>query len=69
MFCASSAHLQEVKDVNCTCMQHLVFSFSAGGRYTVYYIWKLLYMFRVVPPPIIRSAYNWIYSIWYLSHR
>jgi len=37
-------------------------------RYTVYYIWKLLYMFRVVPPPIIRSAYNCIYSIWYLSH-
>jgi len=38
-------------------------------RYTVYYIWKLLYVFRVVPPPIIRSAYNCIYSIWYLSHR
>ena len=33
------------------------------------YIWKLLYMFRVVPPPIIRSAYNCTYSIWYLSHR
>ena len=27
-------------------------------RYTVYFIWKLLYMFRVVPPPIIRSANN-----------
>jgi len=26
-------------------------------------------MFRVVPPPIIRSIYNCIYSIWYLSHR
>jgi len=38
-------------------------------RYTVYYIWKLLYMFRVVPPPIIRSAYNCTYSIWYLSPR
>ena len=38
-------------------------------RYTVYFIWKLLYMFRVVPPPIIRSANNFIYSIWYLSHR
>jgi hypothetical protein len=33
------------------------------------YIWKLLYMFRVVLPTIIRSAYNCIYSIWYLSHR
>jgi hypothetical protein len=29
----------------------------------------LLYMFRVVLPPIIRSAYNCIYSICYLSHR
>jgi len=38
-------------------------------RYTVYFIWKLLYIFRVVLPPIVRSAYNCIYSIWYLSHR
>jgi len=30
------------------------------------YIWKVLYMFLVVPPPIIRNTY--IYSIWYLSH-
>jgi hypothetical protein len=33
------------------------------------YIWTLLYMFRVAPPPIIRSANTCIYSIWYLSHR
>jgi hypothetical protein len=32
MFRASSAHLQEVSDVNCICMQPLVPSFSAGGR-------------------------------------
>ena len=38
-------------------------------RYTVYFIWELSYMFRVVPPPIIRSACNCVYSIWYLSHR
>jgi len=37
-------------------------------RYTVYFIWKLLYMLRVVPSPIIRSTNNSIYSIWYLSH-
>jgi hypothetical protein len=30
---------------------------------------KLLYMFRVVPPPIIRSANSCIYGIWYLSQR
>jgi hypothetical protein len=37
--------------------------------YIVYFICKLLYMFRVVPPPIIRSANICIYNIWYLSHR
>jgi len=37
--------------------------------YTVYYSWKLIYIFRVLLPPIIRIAYNCIYSIWYLSHR
>jgi len=38
-------------------------------RYTVYFIWKLLYIFRMVPSPIIRRANNCIYSIWYLSDR
>jgi hypothetical protein len=33
------------------------------------YIWKLLYMFWLASPSIIRSAYNCFYSIWYLSHR
>ena len=33
------------------------------------YFWKLIYMFRMVYPPIIRSTYNCIYSIWYLSNR
>jgi hypothetical protein len=33
------------------------------------YIWRLLYIFRVVLSPIIRSAYTCIYSIWYLSQR
>jgi hypothetical protein len=32
MFRVSSAHLQEVSDVNCTYMQPLVSSSSAGGR-------------------------------------
>jgi hypothetical protein len=38
-------------------------------RYTVYFIWKLLYVFWVVTSPIIRNANNCIYSICYLSHR
>ena len=33
------------------------------------YIWELFYIFRVVPPHIIRSAYNCIYNIWYMSDR
>jgi len=33
------------------------------------YLRKLLYMFRVVSPSIIRSTYNCIYNIWYLSNR
>jgi hypothetical protein len=33
------------------------------------YIWKLLYMFRVVLPPIIRSTYNCIYIYLPLSCR
>jgi hypothetical protein len=37
-------------------------------RYTHYFIWKLLYMFLVVLPPIFRSSNNCIYSIWFLSH-
>jgi hypothetical protein len=37
--------------------------------YTVYFILKLLFMFRVVPPHIISSTNNCIYSICYLSHR
>jgi len=38
-------------------------------HYTVYFIWKLLYMFQVVPPPITRSVNDHIYSTWYLSQR
>jgi hypothetical protein len=33
--------------------------------YSLLYFCKLLYMFRVVTPPIIRSTYNCNYSIWH----
>jgi hypothetical protein len=47
-----------------------IFQYTTKCNVTQFiYIWKLLNMFRVVLPPIIRSAYNCIYSIWYLSHR
>ena len=37
--------------------------------YSLLYFCKLLYMFRVVTPPIIRSTYNCNYSIWHWSNR
>jgi hypothetical protein len=45
--------------------------FNKMQRYTLYFIWKLLYMFLVVPPPIIRSANNYLQHLvfvtnWYL---
>jgi hypothetical protein len=38
-------------------------------RYTVYLYLETALLFRVVLSPIIRSAYNCIYSVWFLSHR
>ena len=37
--------------------------------HTLFVSGKLLYMLRVVPPPIIRSTHNRIYSIWNLSNQ
>jgi hypothetical protein len=31
------------------------------------FIWKLLYMFRVVPPPIIRSANNYLQHLVFVT--
>jgi hypothetical protein len=36
-------------------------------RYTVYFIWKPLYMFRVVLPPIIRRANNYLQHLVFLT--
>jgi hypothetical protein len=36
--------------------------------YILLYFCKLLYMFRVVTPPIIRSTYDCNYSIWHWSN-
>jgi hypothetical protein len=37
--------------------------------YSLLYFCRLLYMFWVVIPPIIRSTYNCNYSIWHWSNR
>jgi hypothetical protein len=36
--------------------------------YSLSYFCKLLYMFRVVTPPIIRNTYNCNYSVWHWSN-
>jgi hypothetical protein len=36
--------------------------------YSLLYFYKLLYIFRVVNPPIVRSTYNFIYTIWHWSN-
>jgi hypothetical protein len=36
--------------------------------YSLLYFCKLLYVFWVVTPPIIRSTYNCNYSIWHWSN-
>ena len=53
MFRASSAHLQEVNVVNYTCMQRLVFSFSAGGRLVHLLRADLNFTFRFMVPYIV----------------
>ena len=47
-------------------LQHLVF--VTPLLLSAALVEELLNTFQVVPPPVIRSAYNCIYSIWYLSH-
>ena len=37
--------------------------------YILLYFCKLLYMFRLVTPPIIRSTYNCNYGIWHWPNR
>jgi len=39
-----------------------------GTMYSLLYFCKLLYMFWVVTPPIIRSTCNCNYSIWHWSN-
>jgi len=36
-------------------------------HYTVYFMWKLLYMFRVVLSPIIRSANNYLQHLVFVT--
>jgi len=49
-------------------LSFLIYIQQDATLHSLFYL-KLLYIFQVVPPPIIRSASNCIYSIWYLSHR
>jgi hypothetical protein len=63
----SDRSIEKNKTINSDC-NILIYISNKMQCYTVYCIWKLLYIFLVVPPPIIRNANNCVYSIWYLSH-
>jgi len=39
-----------------------------ASMYSLLYFCKLLYMFRVVTPPIIRNTYICNYNIWHWSN-
>jgi len=55
------------RSVHCESMS--IFIQQDATIYSVLYFCKLLYMFRVVAPTIIRSTYNCNYSIWHWSGR
>ena len=44
-----------------------IYVYPTGCNITVYFIWKLLYMFRVVPSPIIRSANNYLQHLVFVT--
>ena len=52
-----------------TCIFLLIYFQQDATLDSLFISGKLLYMFRVVSPPIIRSTHKCIYSIWYLSNR
>jgi len=51
----------------CVIMSITVQQYAA--MYSSLHFCKLLYMFRVVSPPILSSTYNCNYSIWHWSNR
>jgi len=42
--------------------------YQHATMYSLLYFYELLYMFRVVTPPIISSTFNFNYSIWHWSN-
>jgi hypothetical protein len=50
------------------CKNILIYIQQDATLHSLFYLEPALHV-SVVPPPIIRSANNCIYSIWYLSHR
>jgi len=62
LVCVIKIHfLPRIKQIVCQYLSNKI------QLYTVHFICKLLYIFRVVSRPIIRSKNNCIYSIWYWS--
>jgi hypothetical protein len=45
----------------------LIYVQQDATLHNLFYIWKLLYMFRVVPQPIIRSANNYLQHLLFVT--
>ena len=58
-----------IQDKHKVILSLLIYFQQDATLHTLFISGKLLYMFRVVSPPNIRSTHNCIYSIWYLSNR
>jgi hypothetical protein len=62
----------------CSCLTWDVYSYTNRSMviifqqdatmYSSLYLYKLLYLFRAVTPPIIKSTYNCNYGIWHWSN-
>jgi hypothetical protein len=64
----SGVHISSLGQSN-GCMDVSITVQQDASIYSLLYFCKLLYICRVVNPPIIRSTYNCNYSIWHWSNR
>ena len=66
--CTTRLNIQKlyIHFTDCIYVFVLIYFQRDATLHSLFIYGKLLYMFRVVSSPIIRSIYNCIYSIWYL---
>ena len=67
-YCLMLLCLQQCLWLRCSELMSIIVQRDAT-IYSLLYFCKLLYMFRSVTPPIIRSTYNCNHNIWHCSNR